>query len=45
MEKLKQHPNLSIAEVANMFGLKTEDLRDEQLNCIRCHVKRDSILW
>lgn len=45
MEKLKQHPELNINQVAAKYGIETEKLVDEQLNMLRIHLKRDSILW
>lgn len=45
MERLKQHPDLTIAQVANMYGLNTDDLRDEQLQWLRNNLKRDNPLW
>lgn len=45
MERLKQHPDLTIAQVANKYGLNTDDLRDEQLQMLRNNLKRDNTLW
>lgn len=45
METLKQHPTLSIAEVAHLTGTKQQELRDAQLNMLRAKLKRDSVLW
>ncbi len=45
MEKLKQHPELNINQVAAKYSIETEKLVDEQLNMLRIHLKRDSPLW
>lgn len=45
MEKLQQHPDLTIAQVANKYGIEYNRLRDEQLQWLRNNLKRDSPLW
>lgn len=45
MDRLKQHPDLTIAQVANMYGIEYNRLRDEQLQWLRNNLKRDNPLW
>lgn len=45
MKTLKQHPHLTIEEVAKLTGQDRKQLRDEQLEFVRKHVKRDSVKW
>jgi hypothetical protein len=39
MELLTKHPNLSIAEIAAMYGIKPTELRDEQIQFLRTKTK------
>ena len=45
MEKLNQHPNLTINQVAVKYGIDYTKLRDAQLEFPRNNLKRDSPLW
>lgn len=45
MKTLKKHPHLTIQEVADLTGQDRKQLRDEQLQFIRTHVKRNSVKW
>lgn len=45
MDRLKQHPDLTIAQVANKYGIEYNRLRDAQLEFLRNNLKRDSPLW
>ena len=45
MERLNQHPNLTINQVAIKYGVDYVKLRDAQLNMLRNNLKRDNPLW
>lgn len=45
MDRLKQHPDLTIAQVANKYGIEYNRLRDEQLQWLRNNLRRDNPLW
>ena len=45
MEKLNQHPDLNINQVAVKYGIDYVALRDAQLEFLRNNLKRDSPLW
>ncbi len=45
MEKLNQHPDLTINQVAVKYGIDYVVLRDAQLEFLRKNLKRDSPLW
>lgn len=39
MELLAKHPTNTIAEIAAMYGIKTTELRDEQIQFLRTKTK------
>lgn len=45
MEQLKINSHLSIQEVADKTGIERIELREQQLEFIKKHVKRDNPLW
>ena len=45
MEKLNQHPELTINQVAVKYGIDYTKLRDAQLEFLRNNLKRDNPLW
>lgn len=45
MEKLNQHPDLNINQVAVKYGIDYVALRDAQLEFLRNNLKRDNPLW
>ncbi len=45
MEKLNQHPDLTINQVAVNYSIDYVVLRDAQLEFLRKNLKRDSPLW
>lgn len=45
MEKLNQHPTLTINQVAVKYGIDYIVLRDAQLEFLRDNLKRDNPLW
>lgn len=45
MEKLNQHPDLNINQVAVKVGIDYIALRDAQLQMLRNNLKRDNPLW
>lgn len=45
MKTLKKHPHLTIQEVADLTGEDRKQLRDEQLQFVKKHVKRNSEKW
>lgn len=45
MEKLNQHPDLTINQVAVKYGIDYVVLRDAQLEFLRNNLKRDNPMW
>lgn len=45
MKTLKKHPHLTIKEVAELTGEDRKKLRDEQLEFLKKHLKRNSVKW
>lgn len=45
MEKLNQHPTLTINQVAVKYGIDYVVLRGAQLEFLRNNLKRDNPLW